>query len=266
VPQPFDGNRPCAELRRAFESAAATIAVSPALAARIRSLGLPCSAVVPNAIDGRRFDARPAHSSAFDMWRRSPAARLPRCRQAPTAPRRVKRWNLSAIFTTLSGDFAKSLSRKHSVSWPGTCFPLEQACCGWQDAIFEPGVSMQFKLLKIVGAALLAASASSSFAVTCSLHASNVGITALGFSCSEAAGTITIEETYTSTGIGSIVFDGLAGGTDYIVVKKIKNATQGKSVLGDSGNIGVAGGVPGHAQVVEDEAVSGGELARHGSN
>jgi glycosyltransferase involved in cell wall biosynthesis len=61
VPQLLDGDRPCAELRRAFENAAATIAVSPALAARIRSLGLPCSDVVPNAIDGRRFDALPAH-------------------------------------------------------------------------------------------------------------------------------------------------------------------------------------------------------------
>lgn len=42
-------------LRTAFEGAAATVAVSRALADRIRACGLPCSDVVPNAVDDSRF-------------------------------------------------------------------------------------------------------------------------------------------------------------------------------------------------------------------
>ena len=50
------GLRPA--LRQAFDAAAATIAVSPSLAAEIRAHGLPCSHVIPNVVDERRF--RPA--------------------------------------------------------------------------------------------------------------------------------------------------------------------------------------------------------------
>ncbi|WP_298832114.1 glycosyltransferase [uncultured Piscinibacter sp.] len=44
-----------AELREAFEHAAASVAVSPALAERIRAEGLPCTHVIPNLVDERRF-------------------------------------------------------------------------------------------------------------------------------------------------------------------------------------------------------------------
>jgi glycosyltransferase involved in cell wall biosynthesis len=42
-------------LCQAFERAAATVAVSPSLAAQIRAHGLPCSHVIPNVVDERRF-------------------------------------------------------------------------------------------------------------------------------------------------------------------------------------------------------------------
>lgn len=59
VPQLLAGGQPCAELRQAYERAAATIAVSPALADRIRAFGLPCSDIVPNAVDETRFTLQP---------------------------------------------------------------------------------------------------------------------------------------------------------------------------------------------------------------
>lgn len=55
VTQLLHAGRPVPELTLAFEMAAAVIAVSPALAADIRSLGLPCSDVIPNVIDTDRF-------------------------------------------------------------------------------------------------------------------------------------------------------------------------------------------------------------------
>lgn len=56
------GLRP--ELRQAFKAAAATIAVSPSLAAEIRAHGLHCSHVVPNVVDERRFERSAGHGSA----------------------------------------------------------------------------------------------------------------------------------------------------------------------------------------------------------
>ena len=55
-------SRPTPALRQAFDNAAATVAVSPALAARIRSFGLPCSDVIANVVDETRFvvSTRPA--------------------------------------------------------------------------------------------------------------------------------------------------------------------------------------------------------------
>lgn len=53
---------PNAALRMAFERAAATVAVSQALADRIRACGLPCSDVVPNAVDDSRFALTPPPS------------------------------------------------------------------------------------------------------------------------------------------------------------------------------------------------------------
>lgn len=55
VPQLLQRGAPVAALRAAYAGAAATVAVSPALAGRIRALGLPCSDVVPNAVDTERF-------------------------------------------------------------------------------------------------------------------------------------------------------------------------------------------------------------------
>ncbi|HRI17704.1 MAG TPA: glycosyltransferase [Burkholderiaceae bacterium] len=43
------------DLRAAYDAAAATIAVSPSLAAQIRAEGLRCSHVIPNLVDERRF-------------------------------------------------------------------------------------------------------------------------------------------------------------------------------------------------------------------
>jgi glycosyltransferase involved in cell wall biosynthesis len=44
-----------APLRQAFEGAAATVAVSVSLADRLHACGLPCSDVIPNAVDETRF-------------------------------------------------------------------------------------------------------------------------------------------------------------------------------------------------------------------
>ena len=57
--------RPYSALRRAFENAAATIAVSPTLAAKIRSMGLPCSDVIANAVDETRFAPGAADPTRF---------------------------------------------------------------------------------------------------------------------------------------------------------------------------------------------------------
>lgn len=56
------GGRIDTRLREAFERAAATVAVSAPLAASIRAEGLPCSDVIGNVVDERRFaaDAAPA--------------------------------------------------------------------------------------------------------------------------------------------------------------------------------------------------------------
>ena len=82
---------------------------------------------------------------------------------------------------------------------------------------------MRTSPLKIIAAAVLAVSATGSQALTCTLHASNVGIDAGSFSCAEAGGIITIRETYSSSGMGSIVFSGLTLDTNYIVRKFITN-------------------------------------------
>jgi len=46
-------------LRAAFDHARATVAVSEALAARLRACGLRCDAVIPNVVDDARFAAVP---------------------------------------------------------------------------------------------------------------------------------------------------------------------------------------------------------------
>ena len=62
-PFPFDrlmrGGRPIQEIDRAFEGAAATVAVSPSLAERIAAFGYARPEVIPNLVDERRFV--PAH-------------------------------------------------------------------------------------------------------------------------------------------------------------------------------------------------------------
>lgn len=47
--------QPLPRLRAAFEAAQATVAVSTALAQRLRACGLRCDAVLPNVVDERRF-------------------------------------------------------------------------------------------------------------------------------------------------------------------------------------------------------------------
>jgi hypothetical protein len=84
---------------------------------------------------------------------------------------------------------------------------------------------MKTSLLKVAAAALLAASATGSFALTCELHSSNVGISSSGFSCTLSGNTITIEETYTKVGLGSVVFTGLTTFENYTVVKRVTNNT-----------------------------------------
>ncbi len=86
---------------------------------------------------------------------------------------------------------------------------------------------MKTSLLKVAAAAVLAASATSSFAVTCALHLSNAGISTTGFSCvhNTSNNVITISETYTTVGLGSVVFEGLDSGVDYTVIKRVTNNT-----------------------------------------
>lgn len=60
--------RPRKEIMEAFAGAAASIAVSPALAARIASFGLPEPVVVPNVVDERRFSAGPPAAGKFTFF------------------------------------------------------------------------------------------------------------------------------------------------------------------------------------------------------
>jgi glycosyltransferase involved in cell wall biosynthesis len=59
IPELMAGNRPNLDLRLAFDKAAATMAVSPSLAGRVRSMKLPCSDIVPNCVDESRFKLTP---------------------------------------------------------------------------------------------------------------------------------------------------------------------------------------------------------------
>ena len=80
-------------------------------------------------------------------------------------------------------------------------------------------------LKKIAVAALMSVAASASYAApACSLHASNVGIEGTSFSCTIVGTTITIEETYTSMGLGAVVFTGFTA-NNYTVNKVVKNST-----------------------------------------
>jgi hypothetical protein len=90
----------------------------------------------------------------------------------------------------------------------------------------QQGVAMNRRLLQFALAGLLGIGAQSAFAVpTCSLHASNVGIDAFSCSFNAQTNTFTIAETFTSTGIGAIVFNGLTSGVNYTVNKIITNGT-----------------------------------------
>jgi len=78
----------------------------------------------------------------------------------------------------------------------------------------------------LAAAAIAALTATSAHAVpTVSLHSSNSGIDNGSFSYAVAGNTITIEETWTSVGLGSLEFDGLDAGVNYTVVKNITNNT-----------------------------------------
>ena len=85
---------------------------------------------------------------------------------------------------------------------------------------------MNRRLLQFALAGLLGIGAQSAFAApTCSLHASNVGIDAFSCTFNAQTNTFTIAETFTSTGIGAIVFNGLDSGVNYTVNKIITNGT-----------------------------------------
>jgi PEP-CTERM motif len=77
----------------------------------------------------------------------------------------------------------------------------------------------------LVFCALSALGATANAVPTVSLHSSNVGIGAAGFGFvfDSTTNTITIRETWTSSGIGSLEFSGLEAGVDYKVVKVINN-------------------------------------------
>lgn len=60
--------RPNEEIMDAFAGAAASMAVSPALADRIASFGLPKPVVVPNVVDERRFSPGPAAGGKFRFF------------------------------------------------------------------------------------------------------------------------------------------------------------------------------------------------------
>jgi glycosyltransferase involved in cell wall biosynthesis len=66
IPELMAGNRPNLDLRLAFDKAAATMAVSPSLAGRVRIMKLPCSDIVPNCVDESRFlPTRPPTAKPF---------------------------------------------------------------------------------------------------------------------------------------------------------------------------------------------------------
>lgn len=78
------------------------------------------------------------------------------------------------------------------------------------------------KTLALAIAALALGSTTAS-AITASLHSSNVGIGSL--TVSVVGDTITLDETWTSTGPGFVVFSDLAAGVNYTVVKNVTNNT-----------------------------------------
>lgn len=75
----------------------------------------------------------------------------------------------------------------------------------------------------LAAAAIAALTATSAQAVTVGLHSSNVGIDSI--SVSVVGNTITIDEVWTSVGIGSLEFNDLVSGQNYTVVKNITNNT-----------------------------------------
>ncbi len=83
---------------------------------------------------------------------------------------------------------------------------------------------MKQTLSKVTAAAVLALAATGSHAATCALHASNVGIEAASFSCTIVGSVITIHETYTSLGLGVVMFSDVLG-ANYTVNKIITNST-----------------------------------------
>ena len=77
----------------------------------------------------------------------------------------------------------------------------------------------------LIVAALLTAPVAAHAVPLVSLHSSNVGISAFSYSFDAGTNTITINETWTSAGLGSLLFSGLDAGVNYIVVKSITNNT-----------------------------------------
>ena len=72
-------------------------------------------------------------------------------------------------------------------------------------------------------AALMAATPLAAQAQTVLLDASNTGIDAGTFSFNVVGTTITVNETWTSNGLGALLFRGLDAGVNYTVVKNITN-------------------------------------------
>jgi hypothetical protein len=74
-------------------------------------------------------------------------------------------------------------------------------------------------------AALAALSTAAQAVPTISLHTSNVGISVMDFSFDSNTNTITIRETWTSTGPGILLIDQLDEDINYTVIKTITNNT-----------------------------------------
>lgn len=122
-----------AELCEAFEHAAASVAVSPALAEAIRAEGLPCTHVIPNLVDERLF--LPGNPAPRPFVLLSIAAQTPQ-KGIDTLLRAFARWNppVGDVELRIAGagpqagayrQLARALGVDDRVRWLGALSPQD---------------------------------------------------------------------------------------------------------------------------------------------